>query len=106
LEAKICNLNNFLVNLLSNLGFYCLIILGEVSKSSILHFIVNVMAYFLIHVKDYEIACLTNPRSKELKLPLLCSSFARHLPKSFDLDNLLNPLMLALYKPLSNYCCS
>jgi hypothetical protein len=81
LEAKICNLDHFLVNLLGNLGFYCLIILGEVSKSAILHFIVNVMVYLLIHVKDYEIACLTNPRSKELKLLLLCSSFARHLPR-------------------------
>jgi len=66
LEAKICNLDNFLVNLLGNLGFYCLIILGEVRKYEIIHFIVNAMVYFLIHVEDYEIAFLTNPRSKGL----------------------------------------
>jgi hypothetical protein len=83
LKAKICNLDHFLVNLLGNLGFYCLISLGEVSKSAILHFIVNVMVYFLIHVKDYEISCLTNPRSKGLKLLLICSSFARLLPRRF-----------------------
>jgi hypothetical protein len=51
LEDKICNLDNFLVNLHGNIGFYYLIILGEVSKYTILHFIVNVMVYFLIHVK-------------------------------------------------------
>jgi hypothetical protein len=39
LEAKICNLDHFLVKLLGNIGFYYLIILGEVSKSAILHFI-------------------------------------------------------------------
>jgi hypothetical protein len=81
LEAKICNLDHFLVNLPGNLAFYCLIILVEVSKSAILHFIVNFMVHFLIHVKYYEIACLTNPRSKGLKLVLLCSSFARILPR-------------------------
>jgi hypothetical protein len=81
LEAKICNLDHFLVNLLDNLGFYYLTILGGVSKSAILHFIVNVMVYLLIHVKDYEISFLTNPWSKELKLLLLCSSFSRLLPK-------------------------
>jgi hypothetical protein len=41
LEAKICNLDNFLVKLLGNLGFYCMIILGEASKSAILHFHLN-----------------------------------------------------------------
>ena len=66
MEAKFRNLDHFLVKLLGNLGFYCLIILGEVNKSAILHFIVNVMVYLLIHVKDYEIVCLTNPRSKGL----------------------------------------
>ena len=65
------------MKLLGNLGFYYLSILGEVSKSAILHFIVNVIVYFLIHVKGYEIACLTNPRSKGLKVLLLFSSFAR-----------------------------
>ena len=77
MEAKIYNLDHFLVKLLDNLGFYCLIILGEVSKYAILHFIVNVMVYFLIHVKYYEMACLKNPRSKGLKVLLIFSSFAK-----------------------------
>jgi hypothetical protein len=80
LEDKNCNLDHFLVNLLGNLGFYCLILLGEVSKSAIIHFLVNVMVYFLIHVKDYEISCLTNHKNKELKLLFICSSFAKLLP--------------------------
>jgi hypothetical protein len=36
-----------------------------------------VMIYFLAHNKDYEIACLINPRSEELKLLLLHFVFAR-----------------------------
>jgi hypothetical protein len=36
-----------------------------------------VMVYLLAHDKDYEIACLRNPRSYELKLLLLHFVFAR-----------------------------
>jgi hypothetical protein len=36
-----------------------------------------VMVYLLVHDKDYEIACLINPRSEELKLLLLRFVFAR-----------------------------
>jgi hypothetical protein len=36
-----------------------------------------VMVYFLAHNKDYETACLINPRSEELKLLILHFVFAR-----------------------------
>ena len=36
-----------------------------------------VMVYLLAHDKDYEIACLINPRSEELKLLLLHFVFTR-----------------------------
>jgi hypothetical protein len=49
------------------------------------------MVNLLIHVKDYEIACLTNPRSKGLNLLLLYSSFARPCQEDFDLGKLLEP---------------
>jgi hypothetical protein len=38
LEDKICNLDHLLVKLLGNLGFYCLIILGEVNLQFSFHF--------------------------------------------------------------------
>jgi hypothetical protein len=66
LEDKICNLNHYLVKLLRNIGFYCLIILGEVSKDAIFISFLMVMVHFLIHVTDYEISCFRNPRSKGL----------------------------------------
>jgi len=57
--------------------FSCMIILGEVSKSAFCHYFWMVMVYLLAHDKDYEIACLINPRSEELKLLLLHFVFAR-----------------------------
>jgi hypothetical protein len=60
-----------------NLVFSCMIILGEVSKSSFCHYFCMVMVHFLAHDKDYEIACLINSRSEELKLLLLYFAFAR-----------------------------
>ena len=70
------HLGSFLVKSFGNLGFYGMIILGEVSKSAFCHFISMVIVCLLEHDKDYEITCLVNPWSEELKVLLLCSIFA------------------------------
>ena len=57
--------------------FSCMIILGEVSKFAFCHYFWMVILHFLAHDKDYEIACLINSRSEELKLLLLHFVFAR-----------------------------
>jgi hypothetical protein len=49
------------------------------------------MVNFLSHVKNYEIACLKNPRNKGLNLLLLYSSFARPFYEDFDIGKLLEP---------------
>ena len=64
-------LASILVKSFGNLMFSWMIILGEVSKICFCHYFWMVMVYFLAHNKDYEIACLINPRSEELKSLLL-----------------------------------